>query len=276
MKSKYTDEFLQEVYEYMIQNKMGITALAKHFGVDRHVLKDKLSKKYGYVISRPKGKKDINENFFENIDTEEKAYWLGFLTADGYLSDDNSLQLCLAEKDRKHIEKFKQNIESSHKISLKQATINNKTINSYRISINNKKIASDLRKLGFNNNKSYECYIPFENIPKSLLHHYIRGLMDGDGCVVNYETKYNKKHVRLTICTTVSCQLINDITLCLEEELSINVKYRIGKNKKPVDIIIGKQKDVKKFYDWIYKDATIYLDRKYDKFAVLKQKEEDN
>ena len=109
---KYTDKFLEEVYKYMIDNKVGITELARHFDVDRRYLKNKLIKKYGYVISRKDGKLNVNSEFFSEINTEEKAYWLGFLTADGYLSREGRLQLCLAEIDKSHIEKYKNDIES--------------------------------------------------------------------------------------------------------------------------------------------------------------------
>ena len=68
--------------------------------------------------------------------------------------------------------------------------------------------------------------------------------------------------------------MINDITICLKKYLNIDVKYGINKDSNPVDINIYKQEDMWKFYNWLYKDATIYLQRKYDKFAVLRQKHE--
>lgn len=262
--TKYTDDFLKEVYEYMIQNEVGITALARHFGVDRHRLKDELLKKYGYVISRKDGKLEVDSNYFDIIDTEHKAYWLGFLTADGYLSDNDYLELCLAEIDKKHIEKFKSDIKSKHKISLKKTKLNGKTFNAYRIAIKDSQIANNLRDLGFNNHKSYSAYIPFNKIPDNLMNHYIRGLFDGDGCAY----KINKNGIGITICTTVSQMMINDITQCIKEKIDINVKCS---KDNTTNICIYKQSDVKKFYEWIYKDATICLNRKYEKFAVLRQ-----
>ena len=267
MVSKYTDEFLKEVYEYMIENQLGISALARHFGVDRHTLRDKLLNKYGYVISRKDGKLAVDSDFFAEINTEEKAYWLGFLTADGYLSANGYLELCLAEIDKEHIKKFKKSIGSQHKISEKKSVIDDKEFTSYRLSIKDQKISSDLRALGLDNDKSHTAYIPLDKIPNDMLPHYIRGLMDGDGCV--YKTNTSKCCV--TICTTVSELMIEDITNIIKEKLDITVKYQQSKNRNPIDICIYKHKDVKKFYEWLYKDATIYLDRKYDKFAVLRQ-----
>lgn len=266
---KYTDEFLEEVYKYMIDNETGITALARHFGVDRHCLRDKLIEKYGYVISRKDGKLEVDSNYFNIINTEHKAYWLGFLTADGYLSKQRGLELCLAETDKEHIKKFKSDLKSKHKISSKKIELNEKIFNAYRITIKDNQIYNDLTDLGFNNHKSDSAFIPFDKISNSLMPHYIRGLMDGDGCI--YKNNNKTPGCNVVICTTISCQMIDDITQYIKKELNIDVKYQHSKNRNTIDICIYKQDDVKKFYDWIYKDATVYLDRKYDKFAVLRQ-----
>lgn len=48
----------------------------------------------------------FNENIFSIIDNEEKAYWLGFLYADGYLTDQGLFGCALQEKDKAHLNKF--------------------------------------------------------------------------------------------------------------------------------------------------------------------------
>ena len=100
--------------------------------------------------------------------------------------------------------------------------------------------------------------------------HYIRGLFDGDGSVC----KANKNGTRITICTTASQMMVNDITEYIKKELDIDVKYGYSKDKNITNVCIYKQNDVEKFYNWIYKNATIYLNRKYNKFAVLRQNRE--
>lgn len=60
---------------------------------------------------------------FENIDTEEKAYWLGFLYADGCVgSKESKVELSLAEKDLRHMEKFRSFIGIENKISYRPNT----------------------------------------------------------------------------------------------------------------------------------------------------------
>ena len=129
MPKKYTDEFLEEVYKYMQDTNLGVSAVAKHFNVDRGTLSARLKEKYDNVISRKDGKLDIDSTFFNIIDTEHKAYWLGFLTADGYISSKRTaVELCLAEIDKHHIELFKEDIKSSHKIIKKKTLLKHRGI----------------------------------------------------------------------------------------------------------------------------------------------------
>lgn len=268
MGRRYTDEFLEQAYNYMIETDKGVTAVARHFGVDGGTLSARLKKKYGEenVISRKDGKLEVDSDFFENINTEEKAYWLGFLTADGCLTKNGYLKLALGKKDLEHLKKFKHDIKSKHKIRENaMQTIGDKKYCVPNLSIKDKKIEQDLKNLGFNNNKSYEAYIPFSKIPNDLMNHYIRGLFDGDGSI--YTTKNNKTSV--VICTTSSCQMIDDITQYIKSELNLEVKYCV--NTTYTDIKLNKKNDIYAFQEWLYKDATVYLERKYDKFAVLRQ-----
>lgn len=51
--------------------------------------------------------KDYNRHIFDIIDSQEKAYWLGFIIADGYLNvDRRMLRIKLGDKDKNHLEKF--------------------------------------------------------------------------------------------------------------------------------------------------------------------------
>ena len=268
MPQKYKEEFLEEAYRYMKSNNKSMTETARYFNVDRHTLSRRLKDKYGdNIIMNINNKKEVDSNYFEIIDTEHKAYWLGFLTADGYISSTNNyIELSLKEEDKEHIENFKQDLNSNHAISKKTSILNNKTFNAYKISIRDIKLNSDLHFLGLNNKKSHNAYIPFRFIPNKLIRHYIRGLFDGDGSV--YSLNHGKQ-IGITICTTISKYIIEDVTKCIKENLDINVKYH--KSRNVTDINIYKTLDVNKFYDWIYNDATIYLKRKYNKFAALGQ-----
>ena len=121
---------------------------------------------------------------FEIIDTEEKAYWLGFLYADGCVgSKEDKVELGLAEKDLKHIEKFRDFMNITNKISYREKT------KSYRMSFRSAKCKQDLIDKGCIPKKSLILDFPNENqVPKHLIRHFIRGYFDGDGWFTNTES----------------------------------------------------------------------------------------
>lgn len=210
MPKKYTNEVLQQAYDLIVNKGYSANKTSKILGIDNGTMRKRLKEKYGQIFL-PNGKKHVNSLFFNEIDTEEKAYWLGFLTADGYVQDlKDSIELCLAEIDKEHIEKFKRDIESSHKIGKKTVKLNDKLFNAYRISIKDKQMANDLRKYGFTSNKSYDAYIPIDQINNKFINHYIRGFFDGDGSI--YLGTKNKNLLRISL-TTASSQMCKDFFL---------------------------------------------------------------
>ena len=98
---KYSDETVQKIIELRASGK-GVTEIGKILNLDRAAVSRNL-KKLGIDTSRNTLIKDI----FRQIDTEEKAYWLGFLYADGYVSKYNQVEVSLALKDKNHLEKLK-------------------------------------------------------------------------------------------------------------------------------------------------------------------------
>lgn len=253
---------------YLINNKnYTIKEAAKELNVYYRTLLNHLSK-HPEKTTGYKGKKKINSEYFKEIDTEHKAYWLGFLTADGYLSDKGTLELTLSEKDSKHVMLFKKDLNSEHNIYKKECSLNGKTFKQYRISFTDQSIATDLRKYGFNSNKTFNAYIPFEHIPKHLIKHYVRGLFDGDGSV--YSSGNNR--INVLIACTASVEMGNNLISCLFDN-DISSTYSIDKrrNNNLYCINVNKTREMQRLFKWMYSDATIYLERKYNKFAVSDQ-----
>lgn len=97
-------------------------------------------------------KYQVNENYFEKIDSEEKAYWLGFLYADGnvrmHKNKSGILKLKLKQSDKKHIEKFSKCLNSNYPIKSGIEIIKNKgkEYKCYHSTINiyNTKLVKDL------------------------------------------------------------------------------------------------------------------------------------
>ena len=194
-------------------------------------------------------------NNFEQIDTEEKAYWLGFLYADGSVSSkEDKIELGLAEKDLRHIEKFRDFMGISNKISYRDKT------RSYRMSFRSEKCKQDLINKGCTPKKSLILDFPTENqVPKELIRHFIRGYFDGDGWFSNTECCFQVGIIGTENFIKGFLKNIEGIN----SKNAIFIVHREGGAKK---YVFGAYKDVLNFLNLIYKDANIYLDRKYEHY----------
>lgn len=268
MPKAYTKEILQQAYNLITIEKYSANKAAKELGIDCGTMRKRL-KEYFDLTFLPDGKKKINSNFFNTIDTEEKAYWLGFLTADGYIKGTGSIELGLAEIDKEHIEKFKKTLGSEHKLGKKETKLNNKIYTSYKISFKDKIMTQDLTKYGLTPNKSYDAYIPKDLIEEKYIRHYIRGLFDGDGSLYSYKQHNGKERNELSL-VTASEVMVKDLLEIIKTHANIDMKYRKSRNLH--EIRLYDQFQIKVFLRWIYNDSHISLDRKYNKaIAVLNQ-----
>ena len=168
---KLQEKRLISAVKFYKENSITITACAEKFSCDRHALSRWL-KKSGLKIN-PHGKQLLNSDKFSCIDTEEKAYWLGFLYADGNVRE-NKISLELAVKDKEHLEKFNQFMEKEKDILTSGHRV--------RCLFMDKKVYQDLVNLGVVPNKSLILKFPnYNQVPKNLIRHFIRGYVDGDG-----------------------------------------------------------------------------------------------
>lgn len=198
---------------------------------------------------------NINKDYFANPNTEESAYWAGFISADGYIYNPNnrnsqsSLTIELANKDKNHLIKLGNDIG-------KNITYYDKH-NSCKLRITSNKICKDLENYKIYQNKSLTLRFP-ENIDKNNIHHFIRGYFDGDGCFTKiYDIVGTKEFLE---------SLINNLSFNCEHSF-----YK-PKNEKSYYLRI-KTKSIKDFFEFLYKDATIYLGRKYEKQLAFYNKE---
>lgn len=211
------------------------------------------------IITNPHGKISLNSNIFKIIDTEEKAYWLGFLYADGSIYKDLKghyrFELGLQEKDVKHIEKFKSFIQSKHKIKYREKT------KSYRISFNDSEFSNNLIKLGCIPKKSLILKFPTEQqVSLNLIPHFIRGYFDGDGYL-------SKPPKQLTVDILGTNEFLTTLTSYINSK---NKKLKKDKRHINNTFIFSLYGDnARNFLKFIYKDATVFLDRKKELYNNL-------
>lgn len=214
----------------------------------------------GVQIRRPGVTTPVkHENFFEIIDTEEKAYILGLLISDGYViiskrenhSDTVFWGLTLQTCDKYMLELIKDIIG-----------LDNKKIyharNEYSLTVTSKKMVNDLAKYGVVPRKCKSVYFPYDKLDKSLYRHLIRGIFDGDGCISKNTCSFTGNNI-----------LLPEIQNVLVNDLGIN-RTKITTKKDGVTVFAFSSKtDVSKFFHYLYDDSTIYLKRKYEKFLLL-------
>lgn len=218
-------------------------------------------KKAGFNVVRDSTKRrytrlnrtEVDTSFFENIDTEEKAYFLGIMFSDGSVSRN---QFYLKLKDEDVVVKFKEALKCNYAIRHNEIPYYN-----YILQISSIKMCEDLTNLGCCPNKTR--VLKFPNIPNSLYRHFIRGFLDGDGCI----------RVGKTLGTSsldIACAS-QEFIITLKEVLApIAIHIGISKEKKyDVWHLRCGGRQVKTILDWLYKDSTVYMDRKYFKYQLL-------
>ncbi len=248
-----------------------------------------LRKNCDYAINHKKrdySRKHIFDyKFFNKIDTEEKAYWLGFLYADGSVSPLNrSVSLRLCEKDKDHLEKFKQAINAPsipissyirRNFKIKNYFYDKKT--SYNISVHSMEMVRDLCNKGCVPKKSLILKFPTNDyLPEKFVNHFIRGYLDGDGYISTFKNKkWNRINYRLGFYGTNSflSTVLEIIKKYCGED--INPKVSKEKNQNLHSLVFAGNKKIRRIFDFIYKNNNISLERKYQiyqKFLTLEDK----
>ena len=235
-RQKYSYELLQECSNYLNTHSLKETAI--HYNLSYKTMINGLIR-FGFYTPTRKHKitknNCYNQNFFSKIDSHDKAYFLGFLMADGYICTtpyNKQIGIGIQTKDKYILEYYKNLI--GKKLNIKQYK------NSSKLTITSTIMYSDLTKLGFIENKSHNDY-HFPDIPDEFKSSFICGYFDGDGCIT---IKYN------ILCRPICKEIKN-------RKNSIYVLYLSGRSNQL------------KFKDFIYKSVNVYLVRKYDKFMKI-------
>jgi hypothetical protein len=220
----------------------------------------------------------MNYNIFKCIDNQEKAYWLGFLYADGCnLPDYNRFVVHLSIKDLDHIIKFSRFLDINE-LKIKTYPPGIKYIGKRKIKDNgscrltcySKEVSHQLLNLGMVKAKSKILKFPNTNmVPSNLINHFLRGYFDGDGCLRKTE---NKNVVRFGVIILSSKEFCKKAIDIISNILNINVTYWKSYEKKNIKAFsISGNNQVLKFMNWIYKDSKIHLNRKYIIYNKLKE-----
>lgn len=215
-------------------------------------------------------KYNLDETYFENIDTPNKAYILGFLYADG--SNNKSKQtvsMSLQEEDKYILERMQKEVKSEKELEFIDYTdkhdLGYTYKNQYRLLFFSKRISESLESIGMVPNKS--LVLEFPDIDSKFYPHFIRGYFDGDGSFCPHYSKTGKFQPLITFTSTNNfCIKLQEILI---NELGIaggNIYDASCHNGITKVLSISGAIQTKKILDWMYTDTDMYLERKYIKY----------
>lgn len=224
----------------------------------------KILKEYG-INTKRKNRYTLNENYFEIIDTEHKAYWLGFIAADGCITNTNYFAIAL--KDEDILLQLKRDLEYTGDVYAPKQNLNT---DYYRLNFSSKKLCDDLRALGIHECKSLS-YNSLPNLDNALMPHFIRGYFDGDGSLYQGESfnynkdrteKYFNSYFRFNIIATESfCSCLNNY---LKDIIHYEGKIHPHSNSDMYYYNVYSKQAILNLYNYLYTNSTVYLNRKYN------------
>lgn len=262
----------QEKIDILYQEGKTAKEISSLLGLRYHQPVYNYFRKNGWERNGKSGKRiySVNKNFFKCINTEEKAYILGFICADGHIEKDR-LVITVSVKDKDILEKIKKSLNSNHPI--KEVKRKNPYQNTDRkelllleLQVNSVELVKPLFNMGLTTNKTYTLDSSIlKYVPKYLIRDFLRGYFDGDGNVffgVRYTSGYKY-----------------NINVCGNEDflLSSFQTYFPSKNKLYKDLYskqcyvwkISQKDKVKDFMYYLYFNSSIFLQRKYNEFRKI-------
>lgn len=260
---KWTKDEIDDIIGYYIDDNESLNTVAKRYGVSYASIRRLLLK--NNIDLHLRGGQNLyfaNYHFFDTIDTEEKAYWLGFIAADGCIyKKHNNLSIKLARKDKHHLSKFVNDLSANYLVRDYQLK------NGYKYStvrLFNSHLVNSLAKYGVVPNKTF-IMEPIK-LSQELMRHYWRGFFDGDGNIACYD---KGKQWGITL-VGVNKEIINSFKSFVCEYC--DTKASIHKGKSGVySFRVKGNKVAPSAIHALYKDANIYLDRKYEKYLDMCQ-----
>jgi Mor family transcriptional regulator len=249
-----------------------ISSLASHFGVRTETMWQ-IIRRRGTRMRRPNElgiKYQCDHSFFDCIDTEEKAYVLGFVAADGYVHNaEDRISISLQPADKEHLVRLKYALKSTHPIAEYSSfdRYHDKITTTATLSIGSSKLVRALEAHGVGRKKTFGLRWP--TLSDDLQRHYVRGIVDGDG---SFWAKAYKEHNGRTWKQNYGFSITANRTFLLEcqrylmRECGLNLTkldHKKGTDTRIATLRYGGRQQVKRIFRFLYDDASIFLLRKY-------------
>lgn len=202
----------------------------------------------------------FNEHYLDIVDSEEKAYFLGFVYADGGHNESrHALTITLQNNDSDLLKRFYKMFECDRQINF----IHNKQYDRYyaQFRLQSTYFSQQLLKLGVPKDKSFKITFP-TFLPSDLTRHFIRGYFDGDGCIGLSNRGWKSTSVKFV----GNEHFLKDVKKIIDMHTNKDIKLYQKTNSQVYELSSAGIFNVYVILNYLYKDATIYLQRKYDRY----------
>ena len=249
----------QEEILLRYQNGESSEALARIYGISGVAVRALLKRRGIERRSRELAarKYTCDHGFFSSINSEEKAYWLGFIAADGYIHE-NWLGVSLSAVDRDHLVLLARSLRSSHPLW----DYTQKGYTYSRLMIYSTELTDDLKSLGITPRKTFTLQWPA--LSAAMLRHFARGYVDGDGCFTIDSRARNNANVYFSVTSNKPFLLGMQAYLMKHCALRQTALFQRHNDSPIYSLRYAGRLQVRRIVDFLYYDATFYLPRKYE------------
>ncbi len=258
-------EVLQTI-ESLYRSGISGAKIATRLGLDRTMTYRALRQMKTTIRDQSHSRQEhaIDERFFDDIDSETKAYWLGFIAADGNVHK-NCFQIDLMASDRKHLEKLKRDLRSSHPITDRAVTRHGRVNLQSRFALSNKALVAGLAKHHIYEKKS-ETVMAWNGNP-FLTRHYWRGVIDGDGSLFRLG-EYSDGTPRWSLSLAGSRHMCDAFLVWCNSISPSKASVHPG-NGRVWSVGIRSRLSVRCIVAALYSDSVVHLDRKNELAAQI-------
>lgn len=264
---KHTEEFWDSEI-HVIAEKYNTTSitykqLAEEYNCSVSTLTVQM-RKHGYgplenkKELRKNAKHEVDVHFFDDINTEEKAYILGLIATDGHVSAEGTIMFSFQNEDSEILSSINKAMKSSHPV--------NKNEQYSFLNIGCRHLKERLYQMGLNNNKSewFDFYKVLSHVKGDYVRHFLRGMFDGDGSIQIYNYPYFKKHSYHFGFTGIW-----DSVKYFHEYFDLETKI-VDEGNGIFTCVSSNHKKILDAGHYLYDNATIYFTRKKDTFDQMR------
>lgn len=212
----------------------------------------------------------MNDNFFSSIETEQQAYWLGFIYADGHVAQNKPWFVIVQSADHDHVYKLAEAVEYSGEVKIveKGGGFQGSRPNA-RLVLCRKKMCDDLNRIGRNNE-----VMSIPDIPEELIPHFIRGYFDGDGSIHPSQSSAKladgtrKPYVYLHVQIIGTVPFLKEIEAHFNQQ-GITTSWKKSKTDYMKYLCVDGGNNLRRLHKYMYDNSTVSLTRKELKWQAL-------